>query len=170
MRTTLFLALAFPAVRAQLPPGAQVIAAADARVRWVGRTAADTTSGAVYFDWEGVSAAVTVAAPFTWLTVDIRDACAGGPVGGGSRWAVDIATADGRVTPSRHRIATFFSSPYITTYALFQNQGGRCDPDCAFLPAHACARARRARTGEPNNPPPQPDQLSYQATLPATRR
>lgn len=135
MRALLLSLLAIPAARAQLPPGAQVIAAADARVRWVGRTAAD--SGAVFFDWEGVSAAVTVAAPFTWLTVDIRDACAGGPVGGGSRWAVDIATADGRVTPSRHRIATFFSSPYITTYALFQNQGGRCDPDCAFSPARA---------------------------------
>lgn len=152
MRALLLSLLALPAARAQLPPGAQVIAAADARVRWVGRTAAD--SGAVFFDWEGVSAAVTVAAPFTWLTVDIRDACAGGPVGGGSRWAVDIATADGRVTPSRHRIATFFSSPYITTYALFQNQGGRCDPDCAFSPARTCACARRARNGEPNDPHP----------------
>ena len=115
---------------AQLPPTAHVLPADAPLVKWVGRSMPDGVGG-VLLDWEGVSATVSITSP-TWVTVDIRDNCGGGPVGGGSRWAVDIATADAGVAPPHHRIATFFSSPFITTYALFSNQGGRCDPDCTF--------------------------------------
>ena len=116
---------------AQLPPTANAVAADSPRVRWMGRTAQDG-SGAVFLDWEGVTASVTLA-NFTWLTVDVVDRCTGNAyVGGGSRWAVDIAASDAGVAPPRHRIATFFSLPYIRTYALFNNAGGACDPHCSF--------------------------------------
>lgn len=75
---------------------------------------------------------MTVAAPYTWVTADIIDNCVGTRVGGGSRWAVDITTSNPGVTPPGHRVATFYSSPFIRTYALFLNQGGQCDPDCNF--------------------------------------
>lgn len=116
---------------AQLPPSATTVSADSSAVRWMGRREADG-SGAVFLDWEGVSASVTLA-NFTYLTVDIADACMGTSyVGGGTRWAVDITTSNPGVAPPRHRIATFFSLPYIKTYALFNNAGGACDPHCSF--------------------------------------
>lgn len=130
MSTFLSAALALAAASAQLPPTANTISAASASVRWMGRTAAD--GDAVFFDWEGVSASVTLT-NYTYLTVDIDDKCTGNRyVGGGSRWAVDIATSDVGVAQPRHRIATFFTLPYIRTYALFNNAGGACDPHCSF--------------------------------------
>jgi hypothetical protein len=129
MRSYLLLAAATSSL-AQLPPSANVIAADGPLVTWGGRTA--PSDGAVYFDWEGVSASVTLT-NYTWLTVDVVDRCGGNPkVGGGSRWAVDIATSDAGVAPPRHRVATFFTLPYIRTYALFNNAGGACDPHCSF--------------------------------------
>jgi hypothetical protein len=120
---------------AQLPPSANTVTAASDAVRWMGRTA--TTGSAVFLDWEGVSASVTLR-NFTWLTVDIEDNCAGNPdVGGGSRWAVDIATSDSGVAPPRHLISTFFSLPFIRTYALLNNAGGACDPHCSFATGNA---------------------------------
>lgn len=59
----------------------------------------------MYLDWEGVSASVTVASPYTWLTVDIVDSCGGGRVGGGSRWAVNITTANSGVVDGSHHPA-----------------------------------------------------------------
>jgi hypothetical protein len=116
---------------AQLSPSAYSVPADSSAVRWMGRYEADS-SGGVFLDWEGVSASVTLA-NFTYLTVDIADACMGTSyVGGGSRWAVDITTSDAGVAPPRHRIATFFSLPYIKTYALFSNAGGACNPGCSF--------------------------------------
>jgi len=130
MRAALALALLLRPAAAQLPPSAHTVTAAGASVTWVGRTLAE--GDAVYFDWEGVSASVTLT-NYTYLTVDIDDRCAGAPsVGGGSRWAVDISTSDAGVAPPRHRIATFFTLPYVRTYALFNNAGGACDPHCSF--------------------------------------
>ena len=118
------------AAAALLPLTANTVPAGGAAVTWMGRQEAD--GGAVYLDWEGVSASVTLT-NFTYLTVDIADECAGNPsVGGGSRWAVDIATSNAGVAPPRHRIATFFTLPSIRTYALFNNAGGACDPRCSF--------------------------------------
>jgi hypothetical protein len=115
---------------AQLPPSANSVTASSGSVRWVGRT--EAASDAIFFDWEGVSASITLS-NFTYLTVDIADGCKGtGYVGGGSRWAVDISTSDAGVAPPRHRIATFFSLPFVRTYALFNNAGGACDPHCSF--------------------------------------
>lgn len=99
-------------------------------VRWLGRT--QPANGSVFFDWEGVSASINLTWPFTWLTVDIDDFCGGGYAGGGSRWAVTITTADQFTAPPAHRIATFFSSPRARTQVMFQNQGGKCDPECNY--------------------------------------
>ena len=99
-------------------------------VRWLGRT--QSSNGSVFLDWEGVSATINVTWPFTWLTVDIDDFCGGGYAGGGSRWAVAITTADPFTAPPAHRIATFFSSPRARTQVMFQNQGGKCDPECNY--------------------------------------
>jgi hypothetical protein len=129
MRAALTLALLRSAA-AQLPPSAHSITAAGASVTWVGRTLPE--GDAVFLDWEGVSASVTLA-NFTYLTVDIEDRCAGTSyTGGGSRWAVDISTSDAGVAPPRHRVTTFFTLPYIRTYALFSNAGGACNPGCSF--------------------------------------
>ena len=45
---------------APAPPGVHVLPAADAKVDWAGRRAADGATGAVSFDWLGVSARVEV--------------------------------------------------------------------------------------------------------------
>ena len=129
--SAMFVLLFISSSHAQLPPSAKTILANSPLINWVGRTAVDTT-GAVFFDWEGVSSTITVAAPYTFITADIVDNCVGTHVGGGSRWAVDITTSDSGVTPVAHRVATFYTSPFIQRYALFSNQGGMCDPDCNF--------------------------------------
>lgn len=109
---------------------ATTIPATSNLVTWTGRTQADGSS--MYFDWEGVSATVTVADGVSSLTATIIDQCNGTRVGGGSRWAVTM-TATAGVSPSSHRIATFFSDPGVTQYVLFSNKGAKCDPDCNFL-------------------------------------
>jgi len=128
---SLFSALALVTAAAQLPPSANRVQATSDRVKWVGRTIAQP-DGSRLFDDVGVSATVVVDAKLTYLAVDIRDNCAGGYAGGGSRWLVTITTADGFTAAPNHRISTFWSSPYIPTYMLFTNQGGRCDPGCTY--------------------------------------
>ena len=108
---------------------AETMSAADARVTWVGRTQTDA-SGAAFFDWEGVYATVTVAAPFTFLTAAIADNCGGTGVGGGSRWAVLMTPADAGASAPAHRIATIWSAASVRDYVLFSSPGARCDPNC----------------------------------------
>lgn len=109
-----------------------VLPAADARVRWEGRTA-PTPDGGVSFDWEGVSASLSLIAPWSYLIVNISDACQGSSgIGGGSRWSVVAASADGRASPPGHRVATFFSGPRVAEYLLLSNPGGGCDPGCSW--------------------------------------
>ena len=107
--------------------------AADPRSAWVGRARA-TPGGSVVLDWEGVYFDVTVLAPFTTLTATILDACGGTGVGGGSRWAVMMTSADAGAAAPLHRISTFFSSAAVSEYVLFSSPGMRCDPDCTLAP------------------------------------
>jgi hypothetical protein len=104
------------------------ILASDPRVAWVGRREL-LPDGAVAFDYEGVSATVSVTG-LGVLLANISDSCAGGPVGGGSRWLVTYTPADARAAPPNHRIQTFWTSPYATTYTLFSVPGKHCDPPC----------------------------------------
>ena len=74
-----------------------VVPASDPRVRWVGRTNASARDGSVAFDYEGVSATITITSPWTFLSVTISDQCAGSAsLGGGSRWLVTATPADAR--------------------------------------------------------------------------
>ena len=104
------------------------IAADSSHVKWVGRVQ-PTGDGGVGFDWEGVSASVTLA-NFTYLLVQIADDCGGTAVGGGSRWGVAMNTSDAKVAAANHRIQTFYSGPLARSYYLFSNPGGKCDPHC----------------------------------------
>lgn len=105
------------------------IPATSGQVKWLGRVVPN--GNAMEFDWEGVSATVTVANA-TYLTVDISDECAGnGAQGGGSRWSVFMSPSDPLVGPSNHRIATFYSGPFQQTYVLFTNPGNGCEPPCS---------------------------------------
>jgi hypothetical protein len=64
-------------------------------VKWVGRAVPDG-SGAVFFDWEGVTASLIVSNA-TVVLAEISDACAGVTnIGGGSRWSVEISPPDAR--------------------------------------------------------------------------
>ena len=86
------------------------ISASDARVAWVGRRA--VSGGSVYFDWEGVSATISLT-NVTWLTVAIDDYCGGSAVGGGSRWSVAMTTSDSGVTAAGHVISVFYTAPQV---------------------------------------------------------
>ena len=115
---------------AAVPLSANIVNATSPLVSWVGRRVADAPkAGAVLFDWVGVSASVTLDASVTYVTADITDNCHGGYAGGGSRWLVTVTTADGFTSAPNHRVSTFWSSPYVPTYVLWTNQGGRCDPE-----------------------------------------
>jgi hypothetical protein len=96
----------------------------------VGRRA-ELPGGGVFFDWEGVSATVNVSG-LGVLLANISDNCSGGPVGGGSRWLVTYTPNDPRTAPPNHRIQTFWSSPFVSTYTLFNVPGKRCDPPCTL--------------------------------------
>jgi hypothetical protein len=109
---------------------AVTIPATSPNVKWVGRVEASGES--VYFDWEGVSATVTVAPFVRLLTATINDRCNGTGAGGGSRWAVSIATADGKATPADHRVSLFYSDASISEYVLYSNPTAKCDPGCSF--------------------------------------
>jgi len=118
---------------AAVPASANAVAATSPLVSWIGRRVADApVTGSMLFDWAGVSATVTLDASVTYLTADIQDNCAGGYAGGGSRWLVTITTADPFTSAPNHRVSTFWSSPYVPTYVLWTNQGGRCDPGCGY--------------------------------------
>lgn len=84
------------------------------------------------FDWEGVSATITLSTSFTYLLANISDQCNGTSVGGGSRWRVDMTTANVNTAAPAHRVSTFFTGPLISLYYLFNNAGARCDPNCDF--------------------------------------
>jgi hypothetical protein len=106
--------------------------ASDARVRWSGRTVASAGAG-VAFDWEGVSATLSVQAPWSFLTVNISDACAGSPaLGGGSRWLVSASPASPLALAPLRRVSTFWSGPRVSEYYLLSNPGFGCDPDCSY--------------------------------------
>jgi len=83
----------------------------------------------VLFDWEGVSATVTVTGA-SYLTASITDNCGGTSVGGGSRWLVTMNTSDPRAAPPNHRFSVFYSGPMAQTYVLYNNPGMKCDPAC----------------------------------------
>jgi hypothetical protein len=121
-----------------------VMLASDARVRWVGRAVASGDGdGSMALDWEGISASLFLEAPWTYLVVNISDACAGSAaLGGGSRWSVRATSADGRASPPAHRVATFFSGPRVSEHLLLSNPGGGCDPRCSFAGATAVALTR----------------------------
>jgi hypothetical protein len=86
----------------------------------------------VTFDWEGVSAAVTLAHPFTYLTARIQDNCPGSGSGGGSRWGVAMTPSDTYAAAAEHRVATFFSGTALQDYMLFSlpGAGKGCNPLC----------------------------------------
>jgi hypothetical protein len=100
-------------------------------VKWSGRREIQT-DGSVLFDWVGVSATVTLDHSVTYLLVEINDNCPGGYAGGGSRWLVTITTADQYTSPPNHRVSTFYTSPYVSQYVMWTNQGGKCDPECTY--------------------------------------
>ena len=119
-----------------------VVHAADPRVRWVGRALAQA-DGSMAMDWEGVTALLSVVAPWTYLVVNISDSCRGSlSLGGGSRWSVRASSADGRASPANHRISTFYSGPRVSEHLLLSNPGGGCDPGCSFAGATAVALTR----------------------------
>ena len=101
--------------------------ASSSLVTWNGRVVFE--GDAVAFDWEGVSASVTIVS-FSSLLVRISDDFAGSAVGGGSRWAVTMSPSDIRVSAAAHRISTFYSSSAVGTYVMFSNPSGGCDPYC----------------------------------------
>ena len=125
------LALLLAASSSRPAAAAETMRADDARVAWVGRTQPNG-SGAVFFDWEGVYATITVSAPYTYVTAAIADNCAGTGVGGGSRWAVLMTTSDANAAAPAHRVATLWSAASVRDYVLFSSPGARCDPGCSL--------------------------------------
>ena len=120
-----------------------VVPASDPRVRWVGRTNASARDGSVAFDYEGVSATITITSPWTFLSVTISDQCAGSAsLGGGSRWLVTATPADARALTPGRRVSTFWSGPRVSEYYLYANAGGGCDPSCSFNGATAVTLTR----------------------------
>ena len=107
------------------------IPAASPSVKWTGRIVANASTGAVAFDWEGVSASVSLT-NVSYVIANITDLCGGTGVGGGSRWLVTITTSNPKTMEPNHRVSTFFSGPLLSMYYLFNNPGQRCDPDCDF--------------------------------------
>jgi hypothetical protein len=105
------------------------ISADSKQVKWVGRV--QPSNGGVTFDWEGVSATVTVA-NFTYLVVKMSDQCVGTSVGGGSRWGVTMNTSNEKAATMNHRIQTFYSGGLVDSYYMFNNPGGKCNPYCDF--------------------------------------
>mmetsp|Transcript_16426 Transcript_16426/g.39089 ORF Transcript_16426/g.39089 Transcript_16426/m.39089 type:complete len:374 (+) Transcript_16426:2-1123(+) len=110
------------------------IDASSSLVQWVGRVKPDGRS--VFFDWEGVSATVTVA-NFSMITATIEDHCQGSPIGGGSRWAVTFTPSDPNAGPPNHRISTFLTGELISEYYLFNDPSAGCDPNCHLRPGQA---------------------------------
>ena len=106
---------------------AAIAPASSSLVSWTGRVVFQDDAAA--FDWEGVSASVTITA-FTSLFVSISDNCPGSPIGGGSRWAVSMSPTSPAVSASAHRISTFYSASAVGTYVMFSNPSGGCDPYC----------------------------------------
>jgi hypothetical protein len=129
MRTILAAAAMMAAASCSAAP--TTIPASSSSVKWVGRAVPDATSGSVYFDWEGVSASVTISG-FTYLTTSIVDNCGGTSVGGGSRWLVTMTTSNQNTAAPNHRISTFYTGPLSDTYYLFIDPTAKCDPNCDF--------------------------------------
>ena len=105
--------------------GGTTIPANDRAVRWVGRVH-PAAQRAVAFDWEGVSATVTLVG-FTWITVAISDQCQGTGVGGGSRWGVTMTPVDLSIASRAHRFLTFYTGSRVREYYMFNLPGGQCD-------------------------------------------
>lgn len=123
--------------------------ASSASVAWSGRVVVEGDS--VSFDWEGVSASVTITS-FTSLLVNIADNCLGSPIGGGSRWVVTMTPSDSKVSAPSHRISTFFSSSAVNTYVMFSNPSGGCDPYCTATNATTFTLTRVTGTAPLNSP------------------
>jgi hypothetical protein len=100
-------------------------------VKWSGRYV-NQSDGSVLFDWVGISASITLDSSVTYVLVNINDNCQGGYAGGGSRWLVTVTTANEFTSPPNHRVSTFYSSPFVPTYVMWTNQGGKCDPQCNY--------------------------------------
>jgi hypothetical protein len=130
-RYCLCATLALWSTTAAVQPVRDNIVAADSPlVRWVGRTAAPG-SGRVFFDWEGVSASLSLT-NFSYLVANIFDDCVGTGVGGGSRWLVTMDTANPNTASPSHRVSVFMTGPIVRLYYLFSVPGARCDPACDF--------------------------------------
>ena len=123
--------------------------ASSASVAWSGRVVVEGDS--VSFDWEGVSASVTITS-FTSLLVNVADNCLGSPIGGGSRWVVTMTPSDSKVSAPSHRISTFFSSSAVNTYVMFSNPSGGCDPYCTATNATTFTLTRVTGTAPLNSP------------------
>lgn len=122
-RAALMLAATLPAAAAfnTIPAGSPL-------VRWVGRRApVGASSGPVYFDWEGVSATVTVT-NYSFVAAQISDNCPGSASGGGSRWLVRMTTGVPGTAPPGHRVSTFVSGALQPLYYLFNDPSKSCDP------------------------------------------
>lgn len=100
-------------------------------IKWVGRMQPNPTTGSMFFDYEGVSASITLS-DVSFLMVNISDNCPGSTVGGGSRWLVTMNTTDTTVAAVNHRISTFWTGPLTSLYYMFNNPGQHCDPNCNF--------------------------------------
>ena len=118
----------------------QTLSASDPRVSWVGRRAV-LPSGAVVFDYEGVSATVNITG-LGVLLANISDSCAGGPVGGGSRWLVTYTPNDPRTVrfqrpqpPAQQNPAAFQNRTFLTQTLrpLNPNKPGPAQPPRANL-------------------------------------
>jgi hypothetical protein len=132
------------------PSHAATAAASSSLVAWTGRVVFEGDS--VAFDWEGVSASVTITS-FTSLLVTISDRCAGSPIGGGSRWAVAMTPSDTKVSAAAHRISTFYSSSAVETYVMFSNPSGGCDPYCSATNATTFTLTRITGANPPHPSP-----------------
>lgn len=147
--TPLLLVLILSAAR-WTPSQSATAAASSSLVAWNGRVVFEGDS--VAFDWEGVSASVTITS-FSSLLVSISDRCAGSPIGGGSRWAVSMTPSDTKVSAAAHRIATFYSSSAVGTYVLFSNPSGGCDPYCSATNATTFTLTRITGADPPHPSP-----------------
>jgi len=107
------------------------IPATSSNIKWVGRREPNMNTGSMFFDYEGVSASITLS-DFSYLVVNISDNCPGSTVGGGSRWLVTMNTSNTNTAGPNHRISTFWSGPLQSLFYMFNNPGSHCDPGCDF--------------------------------------
>lgn len=91
---------------------ANTVAATSGLVAWEGRTV--TINNTISFDWVGVSARILVTNNFTYATVTIADACAGG-----NKFVVRLR---GEGAPPLD-VATFYTRAGTFEYTLFATAG-----------------------------------------------